>query len=233
MGGRPAFGFVQVYLGEGQQVVADAGSLLWMDGGLPMETGCHGGCMKSYARTCAGESCCQNTYTGPGMVAFGFEYPGDVLPFAVSAQYGGWVLTKGAFIAGSVNTVVSTRFAGCCASVASGEGAFLTKVTSIDGSPGMFFAGGYGSLERHEVPLHKRLYIDNGLFFAAHEKTRIGMTIVGGMKECMCGGEGLVMSISGPAVVYTQSRDPAIFQPKKKKKENKAADQGISALSAM
>jgi uncharacterized protein (AIM24 family) len=49
------------------------------------------------------------------------------------------------------------------------------------------------------------------MFFAAHETQKLKLRILGGMKTCCCGGEGLVMEFTGPTVVYTQTRDPAIW----------------------
>jgi hypothetical protein len=61
-----------------RQVVGDAGAMTWYDGQMPIETSMKGGCGKSFARSCAGESCCLNEFTGPGRVGFAFDLPGDV-----------------------------------------------------------------------------------------------------------------------------------------------------------
>jgi len=217
--GRPMFGSVDVHLAGGQSVVADGGTLLWMDSTMRMETGISaGGCMAGCARECAGESCCFNTYSGDGKVGLGTPLPGDVMTFAVTPD-SGWILSKGAFIAGTNNLRVSARFAGCCACMFSGEGPFLTRVTTND-PYGMFYAGGYGAITRHDIPPGQMFFVDNGLFFAANDRQRIAITIVGGSQGCWsrckagaCSGEGLVMRFYGPCVIFTQSRDPAIFDP--------------------
>jgi uncharacterized protein (TIGR00266 family) len=217
--GRPMFGSVDVYLQNGQEVVADGGTLLWMDSSLTMSTGmAAGGCMSGIARECAGESCCLNTYKGDGKVGLGTTLPGDVMTFAVTPE-SGWVLSKGSYIAGSNNLKVSARFAGCCACLFSGEGPFLTRVTTQD-PYGMFYAGGYGAITRHDIPAGQVFLVDNGLFFAANDKQKISITIVAGARGCwsscktaVYSGEGLVMRFYGPCVIFTQSRDPAIFDP--------------------
>jgi len=217
--GRPMFGSVDVYLTGGQEVVADGGTLLWMDSSLQMSTGMSGGgCCSGCARECAGESCCLNTYKGDGKVGFGMTLPGDIMTFAVTPD-SGWILSKGAFIAGTNNIKISARFAGCCACLFSGEGPFLTRVTTKD-PYGMFYAGGYGAVTRHDIPTGQMFLVDNGLFFAANDKQKIAVTFFGGMhgwwsgcKAANCSGEGLVMRFWGPCVIFTQSRDPAIFDP--------------------
>lgn len=187
------------------------------------ETYCFGGCAQACMRNCAGESMCMNVYTtkpdmqqgSTAILAAGFELPGDMLSFGVS-KGNGWVLTRRAFIAGTTNIKITGRFAGCCACCVSDEGPFLTKV-ALDredmGSMGIFMAGGYGSLVRHDVPEGKTLCVSRGLFFAAHEKVELKIGYVGGLKNLCCSGASVVMKFRGPAVVYTQSRNPADFFP--------------------
>merc|ERR1712080_568702 len=106
-------------------------------------------------------------------------------------------------------------FAGCCAAMHSGEGLFLTKVTLESGEEdGIFFAGGYGGINRHDIKAGTTLLIDNGMFFATghQQKIYVGFT-EGGVKSACFSGEGLVMKIRGPCIVFTQNRDPSIFAP--------------------
>jgi len=223
---------VDIDLQRDQKVVADGQTLLWMDGQLEMETSCHGGCCAATGRKCSGESCCMNTYwdggykesgyTGPGKVGFGFTLPGDMMSFGVTPG-NGWILSQGAFVAGTHNLRVSGKFTGCC-TCAAGEGLFLTHVTCGEAKTnGMFFAGGYGSIVRHDVAKGQVLFVDNGLFFAAHELTRITIGLIGGCRASCCSGEGLVMKFYGPCCIFTQSRDPSIFDPPP------AQDQGAGA----
>jgi uncharacterized protein (AIM24 family) len=142
--GRPAFATVSVELKPDQNVISDGGAMMWMDGDMDVSLTCPGGCCAAIGRSCAGESCYFNKYKGPGHVTFGFDTPGDILPFAVTPG-NGWILTKGAFIAGSPDLKVSSKYSGCCTGAASGESAFLVKVTTTE-SFGLFFAGDYGEI---------------------------------------------------------------------------------------
>jgi len=215
--GKPMFASVDVYLDESRpKVVADAGSLLWMDSGIEMQTGIVGSCCDGYWRSLAGESCCQNTYTGTGKVGLGFVLPGDMVHFLVTkGKDNGWMLSPGAFICGSPNTQVTAKWGGCCAGQME-DAAFLTVVRVKEGEegPGSFFAGGYGGINRHIIEAGNSLIIDNGLFFATSSKGRLRVTWFGSsLTSCAFGGEQLGMIFQGPAVVYTQNRDPSIFKP--------------------
>lgn len=212
---KPGFAHTTITLGSGDaKCVGDAGAMLWMDGSVSMSAGCHsGGCVRGYWRQwCAGEPCCQVEYTGPGDVVFGDDLPGDMLPFMCEDKEGGdWVLTKGSFFCGSSNLIVTAKFKGCQALCCSGEGGMLTHIKA-DGGPAVFFAGGYGMIERQKIPDGKTLYLNTGLFFAAQANVPFEVTCPGGCVSFCCSGEGFVMKFEGPVTVYTQNRDPTIIR---------------------
>jgi uncharacterized protein (AIM24 family) len=219
---RPAFAHVEVGLAQGQKVMADGKAMIWMDGHVPIETKC-GSCGAACWRGCAGESCCQNFYTGPGRVTFGFDLPGDMLPFGVTPG-AGWILAAGAFVCGTDNITVTARFSGCFACCCGGTNVFLVKITVQGDQNGMFYAGGYGAITRHDVPADKFLWLSRGLFFAASDKTQINGGLPGSCVSCLYGGQGFAMKFQGPAVVYSQNRNPDIWYnvlhpppPRKKK----------------
>lgn len=209
--GRPAFACVNIDLKSGEKVIAEAGAMNWMTSAIDIDTGCPGGPSGACMRCLGGESCFVNTFTGPGRITFGFKEPGDLLPFVVTPG-NGWLLTREAFISGTPNCKITAGFPGCLACCCSGEGLFMTKVLVKDQSTGVFFAGGYGEILRHDVPEGKCLFVDTGLFFAAHADTKINIGCIGGLKTFLCSGEGLVMKFFGPCVIFTQSRDPALFR---------------------
>jgi len=229
--GRPAFAFVDVYLKPGQEILADFGAMLWMEGKVPVSTACTGGCCAGFWRSCAGEGCCQNTFKGPGNVTFGFKLPGDMFPFTLMPGKG-WLIKSGAFVAGSRNIVVDAKFMGCMFCCCSGEGAFLTYLTVKSGN-GMFFAGKYGGLEFHDVPDGKEFIVDPGLFFAVDEdalsKKKISIGMAAGCQTCICGQQGIVIKFKGPCRVVTNTRDPYIFVDlleNRRSQENKGGQGG-------
>jgi len=228
---RPAFSHVEVRLDPGQKVKANARAMIWMDGSVKVDTKCND-CCDGCWRTCAGESCCVNEFTGPaggGAVTFALDLPGDMLPFGVLPGPGnGWVVAAGSYVCGSDNLTVSARFAGCQACCCGDVKPWLCKVTLLGEGNGMFWAGGYGALTRHDIPEGKTFFLDNGLFFAANELVNIGLGLPGGCISCCYGGEGVVMKFTGPCVVYSQNRSPAIWQkvlnpPGAKQKKKKKA----------
>lgn len=206
---RPSFAHAEVKLATPEhKVLGNAGAMLWMDGGMRMDTSCHNGPCTAWCRTCAHENFCLNTFEGPGDVAFGFDLPGDILPFAATPTEG-WIMTNGSFVCGTTNLHISAQFIGCLAMCCAGEGSFLTHVRAVEGGGNaLFFAGNYGQIQRHEVPAGQKMCVNNGLFFAASDKTQIEIGMPGGCKSLIFSGEGIVMKFTGPCVVYTQNRNP-------------------------
>lgn len=181
---RPAFTYIEVKLKEGQRVMADGEAMIWMDAklGKGMETEM-GDCMPACKRSCAGESCCKNYYTGTGpesSITFGFKLPGDALGFAVTPGQG-WIVNSGSFICGTDNLTIDARWSGCraCLPCCGNESAFLTRITVEEGA-GVFYAGGYGALNRTEIEEGKRLLMDGGTFFAANQHARFTVAMPGG-----------------------------------------------------
>jgi len=209
--GRPAFSYGDVFVQPNTKVIADNEAMLWVDGSLQIDTECYGGCIAACLRTCSGEPCCFNMFSGGGKVTFGFDTPGDMLAFGVSPGQG-WLLTTGAFIAGTENLVVSSKFGGCYACCCAEEGPFLTTV-NVDkdkGGNGVFLAGSYGMLERHDIPQGKIFYSRAGTFFATHNDGILDVGQIGGICN-FCFGAGwksIVLKFTGPCTVYTQSRNP-------------------------
>jgi len=239
---RPAFAHVEVTLGPGQYVLGSGREMLWMD--FPddgqnlaskVRTHCAGGCCKACYRTCAGETACQNTFgPGPGKVTFGPKLPGDMLPFGVLPTEG-WIVSTGAFVAGTDNIQVSAKFGGCFACFCGGfMTPWLVHITLNPESqqPGVFWGAGYGALTRHELQPGQTLYVDTGLFFAASDKSSIDPGCVGGLCTWMFGGEAIVMKFTGPQVIYTQNRAPNLWKEVLKPKRHKKKKLGVGAGGA-
>jgi uncharacterized protein (AIM24 family) len=206
---RPAFARVDVYLTGDAAVKSEAGAMIWMDKDLKVKTYMGATCM---AACCAGEKCFHNDFTGNGKVTFAFKLPGDILPFMVGSDES-WVCNQGSYICSTPNVMVEARFAGCAACCCGGENPFLTRLISKDGQPGVFYAGGYGAITRHDIAAGQTLILDNGLFFAAKSDMAIDLALPGGCMGCLFGGEGLVMRLQGPATVFSQNRDPYPWKP--------------------
>lgn len=203
--GGEAFAELWINLGAGQTIKAEGGAMSYMDGTVQMETQ-SGGFFKGIKRAFSGESFFQNLFTGPGNIVFAPSLPGSIIELDINVS-NGWLLQRDGYIASSPNIEVSSKWGGL-KSMFGGEGAILTHVGLQEGggNKGTVFAGGYGSIQKHEVPSGKEFVVDTGIFFATEDTTQFKTSKVGGTKSFFFGGEGLVMRFTGPCTVYTQSR---------------------------
>lgn len=73
------FPVVICQLENGEQMVTERGSMVWMSPNMEMQT--HGGGLgRMFSKMFSGESMFQNIYTahGAGMIAFGSSFPGQI-----------------------------------------------------------------------------------------------------------------------------------------------------------
>jgi uncharacterized protein (TIGR00266 family) len=207
--GSPAFSLVKIHLDQpGQQVRAEGGAMVYMDGHIQMETKSAGGVMKGLKRKFSGESMFQNFFSlpdgaPPGTVAFAHGAPGDIIHLHLT-QGEEWTLSQDAYICGTPSIDVSSKMGGF-KSVLGGEGLILTKITAE--ADGDVWIGGYGLVERHDLAPGQEFVVDNGVMMAFQSHMEYSVSKVGGKKSFILGGEGIVIRYRGPGTVYTQNRE--------------------------
>jgi uncharacterized protein (TIGR00266 family) len=124
-------------------------------------------------------------------------YPGSVVCRQLQGQ--ALLLTAGSFLACTPGIEMSTRFGGLRA-LFSGEGAFVVQ---CQGTGSLFF-NAYGSVVEREVQGEFR--VDTGHVVAWEPTLTYTIGGMGGMKQTLFSGEGLVMSFSGTGRLYLQTR---------------------------
>ncbi|NHJ02881.1 MAG: TIGR00266 family protein [Candidatus Heimdallarchaeota archaeon] len=208
--GSPAFSVVRIYLDQpGQQVRAEGGAMVYMDGHIKMTTKSAGGVMRGFKRAFSGESMFQNFFeidegfTKPGMVAFAHGAPGDIIHLHLN-QGEEWTLSRDAYICGTPSIEVTSKVGGF-KSVLGGEGLILTKIMAE--AEGDVWMGGYGYIERHDIGPGEEFVVDNGVMLAFQSNMQHSVSKVGGKKSFFLGGEGIVIRYKGPGIVYTQNRE--------------------------
>ena len=97
-------------LQDGESMITEKGSMVWMSPNMVMETQ-GGGLGKMFSKAFSGESMFHNIYTarGDGMIAFGSSFPGKIL--AVETGTGReLILQKSAFLASEPTVKLSIAF---------------------------------------------------------------------------------------------------------------------------
>jgi uncharacterized protein (AIM24 family) len=82
---------VEIQLDAGEGVRAEAGAMLYMDGGIEMQTSTGGGLFKGFKRMLTGESFFITTFLNNGKdrkkVAFSAPFPGRILPIDLVLRF--------------------------------------------------------------------------------------------------------------------------------------------------
>ncbi|MHA2225683.1 MAG: TIGR00266 family protein [Candidatus Hodarchaeales archaeon] len=213
--GSPAFSVVRVFLEQpGQQVRAEGGAMVYMDGHIHMETKSAGGVGRGLKRMFSGESMFQNFFSleegaPPGMVAFAHGAPGDIIHLHLN-QGEEWMLSQDAYICGTPSIAVTSKFGGA-KGIFGSEGTFITKIVAE--AEGDVWIGGYGYIERHDLTEGQEFVVDSGVMMAyeSHMHDRAKVSKVGGKKSFLVGGEGIVIRYRGPGTVFTQNREMSLL----------------------
>ena len=94
-----AFPVVVCELADGEQMITEKGSMVWMSPNMQMDTR-GGGLGKMFSKAFSGESIFQNIYTarGAGMIAFGSSFPGQIKAVTIAPGQD-MILQKTAFLA--------------------------------------------------------------------------------------------------------------------------------------
>lgn len=198
-----AFPVVVCQLTDGEQMVTEKGSMVWMSPNMEMGTS-GGGLGKMFSKAFSGESMFQNIYTarGDGMIAFGSSFPGRILPLEIQPGRE-IILQKTAFLASETGVKLSIHFnkkAG--AGFFGGEGFIMQK---LSGS-GIAFAEVDGELVEYDLAAGQQMVIDTGNVLGFEDSVSIDIQQVKGLKNKLLGGEGFFNTVlTGPGKIWLQT----------------------------
>jgi uncharacterized protein (TIGR00266 family) len=203
--GNPAYGDLTVALAPGESFWSEGGAMSRMSGHMELKTRLVSGFLKSAVRKLVGgESLFISEYTAPEMafVSLAPSCPGTVLHRQISGDH--FYLTSGSFLACTPGMELGAKFGGLRAFF-SGEGGFLIEVA---GSGDLFFNSFGGVIEKD---VDGELVVDTGHVVAFEPSLSYTIGGMGGIKQTMFSGEGLVMRFRGRGKLFLQTRQmPAL-----------------------
>ena len=209
--------FVEVELDPGEAAIGEAGSMMFMDPAITMDTvfgdgaqqsgGLFGKLLSAGKRLVTGESLFTTVYTNQGSgkqrVAFAAPYPGKILPMDLRQLGGTLICQKDAFLCAArgvslgiaFQRKISTGFFG-------GEGFIMQR---LEGD-GLAFVHAGGTVVRRELQPGQSLLVDTGCLVAYTPTVDFEIQFVGKVKTALFGGEGLFFArVTGPGTVWLQS----------------------------
>ena len=198
-----AFPVVVCELTDGEQMITEKGSMVWMTPNMVMET-TGGGIGKMFSKAFSGESMFQNIYTarGAGMITFGSSFPGKILPLQI-APGREMIVQKNAFLASEAGVELSIHFnTKLGAGFFGGEGFIMQR---LSGS-GMAFIEIDGELVEYDLAPGQKMVIDTGNVAGFEPTVSIEIQQVPGLKNKFLGGEGLFnTTLTGPGKIWLQT----------------------------
>ena len=198
-----AFPVVVCELADGEQMITEKGSMVWMSPNMQMDTR-GGGLGKIFSKAFSGESMVQNIYTarGAGMIAFGSSFPGQIKAVTIAPGQD-MILQKTAFLAAEPGVELSIHFNKKLGTgLFGGEGFIMQR---LSGS-GVAFAEIDGELVEYELREGQQIVVDTGNVAGFTAGVKMEIQQVPGMKNKLLGGEGLFNTLlTGPGRVWLQT----------------------------
>lgn len=198
-----SFPVVTCNLQNGESMITESGSMVWMSPNMEMETS-GGGLGKMFSRAFSGENLFQNIYTarGQGMIAFGSSFPGKIIPLEIGPGRE-MILQKKAFLAAERGVDLSIHFNKKMGTgLFGGEGFIMQRLSG----QGTAFAEIDGDLVIYNLAPGQQMVVDTGN--VAGFETTVSMEIrqVPGLKNAFFGGEGLFNTVlTGPGKIWLQT----------------------------
>ena len=209
--------FVEIELDPGEAAIGEAGSMMYMEDGITMDTifgdgsaqqsGIFAKLVGAGKRLITGESLFTTVYTHKGSgkkrVAFAAPYSGKIIPFDLQKYGGTMICQKDAFLCAAKGVSLGIAFQKKLgAGFFGGEGFIMEK---LEGD-GMAFAHCGGTVIERNLAPGEVLRVDTGCVVAYTPGIDFDIQFVGGIKTAMFGGEGLFFAVlRGPGTIWLQS----------------------------
>ncbi|MFM7196359.1 MAG: TIGR00266 family protein [Chloroflexota bacterium] len=207
---------VEVTLDPGETVIAEAGSMTYMDSDIEFEaklgdgssgdTGLMGKLFSAGKRVLTGESLFMTHFTNRGRsrqrVAFGAPYPGKIIPVDLRVNGGELICQKDAFLCAAFGTKVDIAFQRRFgAGLFGGEGFILERLSG----DGLAFVHAGGTIVKHDLQ-GETLRLDTGCLVAMTADIDYDIQSAGNLKSMVFGGEGMFLAtVRGYGSVWVQS----------------------------
>jgi len=207
---------VEIELDPMETVIAEAGSMMYMDYQIKFETkmgdgsdpnqGLMGKLLSAGTRVLTGESLFVTHFTNHGRgkqrVAFAAPYPGKIIPLDLAHLGGSLVVQKDGFLCAAKGTKISiTLNRRIGAGLVGGEGFIMQK---LEGDGKTFMHAGGTVVERRLN--NETLKIDTGCIVAYTPGIDFNIETSGSLRSMVFGGEGIFLAtLSGTGTVWLQS----------------------------
>ena len=196
---------LQIDLRQGEEIYAEAGTMLFMGPGIDLQARMQGGLVKGLMRKfLAGETMFMSVFrcqAASGRLALANPIAGKIFPVQLN---GNTVLAeRNAYLAAIGNVDLSIAFTKKFgAGLFGGEGFILQKISG----QGLLFLHAGGNMLDFDLGPGEQLRVDTGCIVSFDESVSYDIQFVGGFRNALFGGEGLFYAtLTGPGHVVLQT----------------------------
>jgi len=208
---------VEVELDPLETVLAESGSLMYMDSDIRMQTILGDGSQENKGvfdkifsagkRLLTGESLFMTAYTHEGRgkktVTFAAPYPGRIIPMNLMELDGKIICQKQSFLCAANGVEIGVEFQKRLGVGFFGGEGFIMQNLKGDG---MAFVHAGGTVIEKELKLGESIKVDTGCLVALTQEVDYDIQFVGGIRNTLFGGEGVFFAkLTGPGRVWLQS----------------------------
>ncbi|MCK4490367.1 MAG: TIGR00266 family protein [Anaerolineales bacterium] len=198
---------VEIQLDPHEEIRAEAGTMIYMEKGIEMQTGMGGGVFKGVQRIFTGESFFITSFLNNTdvikRVAFAAPYPGKIVPLYLTSLGGTFICQKDSFLCAAKGIEIEIAFSKKLgAGLFGGEGFILQRLVG----DGLAFAHAGGTIIEKNLKAEEILSVDTGCLVAFSPSVDYDIEFIGGFTNALFGGEGLFLAkLTGPGKVFLQS----------------------------
>jgi uncharacterized protein (TIGR00266 family) len=209
--------FVEITLQPGQSVIAEAGSMMYKDAvvqintivgdGSSQDNGIWGKIMGAGKRLMSGAGIFITTFTNAGSlsakVAFAAPYPGNIIPVRLPDLNGTLICQKDCFLCAARGVSIDIFFQRkILTGLFGGDGFIMQKLV---GNETVFMHAG-GTILQRRLQAGETVHVDTGCVVAFEPSIEFDIEQAGNVKTALFGGEGLFFAtLRGPGNIWLQS----------------------------
>jgi len=197
-------GLIQFTMNKGESVTAEAAAMVFMKGNIETNTRMRkSGFLKSLkAAALGGESFFVNEFIAHDdecKLGLTGNVLGDIEVIHVNEEF---IIQSGAFIGSTGELTLDTQWQGFTKGIF-GSNLFMLKTIG----EGDMFVNGWGGIISTELKEGEKMILDNYQLVAMSSSADYKVTKHGSLKTTLFGGEALVIEITGPGIVYVQTKN--------------------------
>lgn len=203
---KPSYAMLVANLEQGETITAESGAMTYMTPNIEVHTRKREKSLWGSLglNLIGGQSFWVNDFVaqnGAGEAAFVAAPVGDIKQLDI-APGSGYTIQKSAYIASTQGIDLDVKWEGFTKGLF-GQGLFMIRATGS----GQMFINTFGAIDTHVLQPGQTLVVDNFHLVGFSESCSYRVSQIGGLKETLLSGEGLVTQITGPGEVHIQTKN--------------------------